>query len=185
MLFQSRNKHLHPDLVDFASALFKVCLVANLHMICYSFYPMQTALKYSKRISIADVRPSPRRAHVGVIYYVDGIPTLTVHGGRAKDGQLLSDVWSTSLANATHLAWSLRREPENASSTTADDALSNSETFSTDVTENASLTKHHHHDKRSEKNYPEARKGHLAVAIQDSPHHPLMVSDPSPSSSDL
>ena len=159
--------------------------MANLHMICDSFYLMQTALKSFKRIFIADILPSPRRAHVGVIYYVDGIPTLTIHGGRAKDGQLLSDVWSTSLANATHLAWSLKREPKNASSTTADDALSSSETTSIDLTGNASLTKHHHHHKRSEKNYPEARKGHLAVAIQDSPHHPLMVSYSSSSHREL
>ena len=138
----------------------------------------------------ADVKPEARRAHVGVIFDVDDVPTLVIYGGRAKSGELLSDVWSTPLNNMSYLEWRLKRDlPELETQELSDSdkeinndnsEVANFESNETDSEQDSNteksvrnLSKKHH--KKSEKNYPPARKGHLGVSIPDNPHEPLMV----------
>ena len=126
---------------------------------------------------------------MGVIFDVDDVPTLVIYGGRAKSGELLSDVWSTPLNNLSHLEWRLKRnlpELETQELSDNDNEINNDSevaNFESDENDSAqdnnaeenirNLSKKHH--KKSEKNYPPARKGHLGVSIPDNPHEPLMV----------
>lgn len=127
------------------------------------------------------MRPIARRAHAGVVFTVDGVLTLVIHGGRTRSGELLSDVWAAPLSDDKHVQWWLKRDIPDASADAADIDASKADVSEKDVegrvidssNGEGALSKKHH--KKSRKNYPARRKGHLAVALPESPHDPLMV----------
>ena len=97
--------------------------------------------------------PSARRAHAGVILEVGGESTLAIHGGRDKPGDLLGDVWATSL-EANEVDWRCLFDPE--------------------ALEAVGLNKKKKH---KAKEAPLPRKGHVAISLPDK-KKPLMVRHP-------
>ena len=95
--------------------------------------------------------PSARRAHAGVILEVGGESTLAIHGGRNKPGDLLGDVWATSL-EADDVDWRCLYDPEEAEGL-------------------------HKKKKHKAKEAPLPRKGHVAISLPDK-ERPLMVCHP-------
>lgn len=102
-----------------------------------------------------DGLPEARRAHAGVILDVDGASTLVVHGGRNKEGDLLADVWATSL-DADEAEWRCLSGCEPPADSSTDASLGRK------------------HKKKIKNDAPSERKGHVAVAIPDDVH-PKMV----------